>query len=70
MEPILLPSWQAARLDLLLDAVADLPLSLGERAALVVLARQEQATVEHLAAIITRARTTAQPGHTQRRADR
>lgn len=40
----------------LLDALGDPPLSLGERASLVVLARQEQVTVEHLAALIRRAR--------------
>jgi hypothetical protein len=51
-----LPSWQADRLALLVDALGDPPTSSPERASLVWLAGFELPTVENLAAVIRRAR--------------
>jgi membrane protein required for beta-lactamase induction len=52
-----LPDWQAARLAVLLDALAGCPVSDGERATLTWLAGFEVDTVENLAAVIRRARS-------------
>lgn len=52
------PAW-AARLTVLLDALGHVPMSYRERASLAVLAGQEPATVEHLAALIHRSRRAA-----------
>ena len=55
-----LPTWVLRRLVMLLDALGDPPVSLAERASLVVLARQEQLTVDNLAAVLRRARGAEQ----------
>lgn len=55
-EPMDLPTWQLRRLVLLVDALGDPPLSTAERASLAVLARQDQVTVDNVAAVIRRAR--------------
>jgi hypothetical protein len=52
-----LPDWQRARLAMLLDALNGIPLSYPETASLAVLAKEELVTVEHLAAVIRRARS-------------
>jgi hypothetical protein len=52
------PAW-AARFTVLLDALGHVPMSYRERASLAVLAGQEPATVEHLAALIHRSRRAA-----------
>jgi hypothetical protein len=57
-----LPSRQADRLAVLLDALDGVPLSDGERASLTWLAGFEAHTVENIAAVITRARRTREGG--------
>ena len=51
-----LPGWQATRLTTLLDALDGIPVSDAERASLGWLCGFEAHTVEHLAAVIRRAR--------------
>ena len=51
-----LPTWQLRRLVQLLDALGDPATSLQERASLIVLAGQDQATVDNLAGLLRRAR--------------
>ena len=51
-----LPTWRLRRLVTLIDALGDPPMSLAERASLVVLAGQEQATINNLTAVILRSR--------------
>jgi len=51
-----LPAWQAARLEVLLDALDDVPISDAERRSLTWLCGFEADTVENLAAVIRRAR--------------
>ena len=51
-----LPAWQAARLEVLLDALDDVPISEAERRSLTWLCGFEADTVENLAAVIRRAR--------------
>lgn len=51
-----LPTWQLRRLVQLIDALGDPPLSLPERASLIVLAGQDKTTVDNLAAVLRRAR--------------
>ncbi|MGH3991045.1 MAG: hypothetical protein ACRDSN_01115, partial [Pseudonocardiaceae bacterium] len=58
-----LPTWQLRRLVALLDALGDPPLTVAERASLLITARQDHATVDTLAAVIRRARReAAHPG--------
>ena len=52
-----LPPWQATRLATLLDALGGIPVSDAERAALGWVCGFETHTVEHLAAVISRARS-------------
>ena len=52
---LLLP-WQATRLATLLDALGSIPVSDAERVSLAWLCGFEAHTVEHLAAVISRAR--------------
>ncbi|HEX2299680.1 MAG TPA: hypothetical protein VHH34_14400 [Pseudonocardiaceae bacterium] len=51
-----LPGWQLRRMTLLLDALGDPPLTVAQRACLLIVARQEHSTVEHLATVIRQAR--------------
>ena len=51
-----LPAWQAARLEVLLDALDDVPISEAERRSLTWLCGFEAETVENIAAVIRRAR--------------
>ena len=51
-----LPAWQAARLEVLLDALDGIPISDGERRSLTWLCGFEADTVENVAAVIRRAR--------------
>lgn len=51
-----LPTWQLRRLVQLVDALGDPPLSVSERASLLALAREDQATVDNLAAVLRRVR--------------
>jgi hypothetical protein len=53
-----MPPWQAARLTVLLDALNGVPLSDAERRSLMWLAGFEAPTMENIAAVITRTRTT------------
>ena len=55
-DPLPLPGWQATRLATLLDVLDGVPVSDAERACLVWLCGFEAHTVEHLAAVIRRAR--------------
>ena len=55
-DPLPLPGWQAARLATLLDALGGIPVSDAERASLAWVCGFEAHTVEHLAAVISRAR--------------
>ena len=52
-----LPPWQGTRLATLLDALDGIPVSDAERAALAWVCGFEAHTVEHLAAVISRARS-------------
>ena len=54
-----LPSWQAGRLAALLDALDGVPISDAERRTLTWVCGFETHTVEHLAAVIDRARSVA-----------
>jgi len=58
--PAPLPPWQAARLEVLLDALDDVPMSEAERRSLTWLCGFEADTVENIAAVIRRARGGAQ----------
>ena len=51
-----LPGWQGTRLATLLDALDGIPVSDAERACLAWVCGFEAHTVEHLAAVIRRAR--------------
>ena len=51
-----LPAWQAARLEVLLDALDGIPISDAERRSLTWLCGFEADTVENVAAVIRRAR--------------
>lgn len=51
-----LPTWVLRRLVLLIEALGDPPLTVAERASLIVTARSDQATVDNLAAVIRRVR--------------
>ena len=51
-----LPAWQAARLEVLLDALDGIPISDAERCSLTWLCGFEADTVENVAAVIRRAR--------------
>jgi hypothetical protein len=53
-----LPDWQLARLAILLDALNGVPVSYPETASLAWLAGQELVTVENIAAVIRRVRST------------
>jgi hypothetical protein len=55
-DPLLLPGWQGTRLTTLLDALDGVPVSDAERACLAWVCGFEAHTVEHLAAVIRRAR--------------
>jgi len=58
-----LPPWQAARLAVLLDAIGEVPITEGELASLTWITGFEVITVQHLAAVIHRARGAEQrPG--------
>ena len=54
--PLPLPGWQATRLATLLDALGGIAISDAERASLAWVCGFEAHTVEHLAAVIRRAR--------------
>ena len=54
-----LPQWQAARLDKLLDALDDVPISDAQRRTLAWLCGFEAHTVDHLAAVIEQAQAMA-----------
>jgi len=54
-----LPPWEAARLEVLLDALDGVPISEAERRSLAWLCGFEADTVENLAAVIRRARGSA-----------
>ena len=54
--PLPLPGWQATRLATLLDALGGIAISDAERVSLGWLCGFEAHTVEHLAAVIRRAR--------------
>ena len=54
--PLPLPGWQATRLATLLDALGGIPVSDAERRTLAWVCGFEAHTVEHLAAVIRRAR--------------
>lgn len=54
-----LPQWQAARLAALLAAVAGVPVSDAERRSLAWLCGFEDHTVQHLVAVLDRARSVA-----------
>lgn len=51
-----LPTWQLRRFLVLVDALGDPGTTLAERASLLIVARQDQATVDNLAALLRRAR--------------
>ena len=55
-DPPPLPRWQGTRLATLLDALGGIPIFDAERASLVWVCGFEAHTVEHLAAVIHRAR--------------
>ena len=55
-DPLPLPGWQGTRLATLLHALGGIPISDAERAALGWVCGFEAHTVEHLAAVISRAR--------------
>ena len=55
-DPLPLPGWQATRLATLLDVLDGVPVSDAERACLAWVCGFEGHTVEHLAAVISRAR--------------
>jgi len=55
-EPRSLPPWQATRLATLRDALGGIPVTDAERASLAWVCGFEAHTVEHLAAVISRAR--------------
>jgi hypothetical protein len=58
-----LPGWQADRLAVLLDTLAEVPISDAERRSLAWVCGFERDTVENLAAVITRARSAGpRPG--------
>ncbi len=55
-DPLPLPGWQASRLATLLDVLDGVPVSDAERRTLAWVCGFEGHTVEHLAAVIRRAR--------------
>ena len=57
-----LPDVHLQRLVLLVDALGDPPLSRAEMASLALIARQDQDTVQNLAAVIRRARAAGDGG--------
>ena len=58
--PLPLPGWQGTRLATLLDALGGIPISDAERTSLGWVCGFEAHTVEHLAAVIRRARRAEQ----------
>ena len=56
-DPRPLPRWQGTRLATLLDALGGIPVTDPERASLAWVCGFEAHTVEHLAAVIRRARS-------------
>ena len=59
-DPLPLPGWQSTRLTTLLDALGGIPISDAEHRTLAWVCGFEAHTVEHLAAVIRRARRAEQ----------
>lgn len=49
-----LPAWQLARLDALIDALGDPPMSYPERASLAIIAGNDETTIDNFVAVLGR----------------